>query len=193
MRRKSMLVVLVSVIIISLAFLFLDFSAANSETRADSQVSIASSGKPETDLTGELYIFVEKDDGLTEVLKSRLTEELRGQGIKIFEVKSLGEKYDDKALAVATLKREISYNPFFPSADLEVLFFYSSNGNTSYFGAIKRGEVPPFIIEHKELFIEGHLKLTDVTRGIISLRAYQNHLADEIAKNIILKLQSDLK
>ncbi|MBC2699866.1 MAG: hypothetical protein HF976_00345 [ANME-2 cluster archaeon] len=190
--------------------MFLDFKAATSDTKIDSQVITAwwsapsdtkvdsqdgiASNKAEIDLTGELYFFVEEDDGLSEVLKSRLEETLHENGIEIHKIEKLENKYDGKVLMVAILKQDVSYNPFFPSANLNVLFSYSSNGNTSYFEAQKRGSSPVFIIrEHKGLFIEGQQQLTDDSRGIISLRAYQNHLADEVAKDILLKLRSGNK
>lgn len=187
--RLSLTLLLFSIVIVSLvSIIFLDFRAATSETNIASQVSTASSKKAEIDLTGELYFFVEEDDRLSEVLKSRLEETLQENGIEIHEIEKLENKYDGKVLMVAILEQDVSYNPFFPSANLNVLFSYSSNGNTSYFEAQKRGDSPVFIMEHNELFIEGQQQLTDDTRGIISLKAYQNHLADEVAKDILLKL-----
>lgn len=192
--RLALILLLFSIVVVSLvSIMFLDFRAATSETNIASDVTIASSKTAEIDLTGELYFFVEEDDGLSEVLKSRLEETLHENGIQIHEIEKLENKYDGKVLMVAILKQDVSYNPFFPSANLNVLFSYSSNGNTSYFEAQKRGDSPVFIIEHSELFIEGQQQLTDNTRGIISLRAYQNHLADEVAKDILLKLRSDHK
>ncbi|KAF5419799.1 MAG: hypothetical protein C5S44_10070 [Candidatus Methanocomedens sp.] len=209
--RLALILLLFSIVVVSLvSIMFLDFRAVTSETKIDSQVITdrftitpsdtkidsqvgIASNKAEIDLTGELYFFVEEDDGLSEVLKSRLEETLHENGIQIYEIEKLENKYDGKVLMVAILKQDVSYNPFFPSANLNVLFSYSSNGNTSYFEAQKRGDSPVFIIEHSELFIEGQQQLTDNTRGIISLRAYQNHLADEVAKDILLKLRSGHK
>ena len=197
--RLALILLLFSIVVVSLvSIMFLDFRAATSETNIASEVTIASyypasTNKAEIDLTGEVYFFVEEDDGLSEVLKSRLEETLHENGIQIHEIEKLENKYDGKVLMVAILKQDVSYNPFFPSANLNVLFSYSSNGNTSYFEAQKRGDSPVFIIEHSELFIEGQQQLTDNTRGIISLRAYQNHLADEVAKDILLKLRSGHK
>ena len=209
--RLAMILLLFSIVIVSLvSIMFLDFRAVTSETKIDSQVITdrftvtpsdtkidsqvgIASNKAEIDLTGELYLFVEKDDGLSEVLKSRLEETLQENAVEIHEIEKLEKKYDGKVLMVALLKQDVSYNPFFTSANLNVLFSYSSNGNTSYFEALKRGDSPVYIMEHKGLFIEGQQQLTDDSRGIISLRAYQNHLADEVAKDILLKLRSGNK
>lgn len=197
--RLALILLLFSIVVVSLvSIMFLDFRAATSETNIASEVTIASyypasTNKAEIDLTGEVYFFVEEDDGLSEVLKSRLEETLHENGIEIHKIEKLENKYDGKVLMVAILKQDVSYNPFFPSANLNVLFLYSSNGNTSYFEALKRGNPPIYIMEHKGLFIEGQQQLTDDSRGIISLRAYQNHLADEVAKDILLKLRSGHK
>ena len=192
--RLALIVLFSSIVIVSfVSIMFLDFRAATSDTKIDSQVGIASSNKAEIDVTDELYFFVKEDGRLSEILKSRLEETLHENGIEIHEIEKLENKYDGKVLMVAILKQDIFYNPFFPSANLNVLFSYSSNGNTSYFEAQKRGDSPVFIIEHNELFIKGQQQLKDNTRGIISLRAYQNHLADEVAKDIFLKLRSGQK
>jgi hypothetical protein len=194
-RFKLVLALLLVVIIVFFTFSFLDFRAATSETNVDSRI-IADSCSPigqqlEIDLASGLCVYVEGEDGLTEELRSRLAEKLRQEGIEVLEAGSLEEKYDHQALVVAIIDREVSYNPIYPSASLEILFVYSLSGNTTYFDAFKSGKHTAVHLSIGELLMEGRLNLTDSTKGIISHKAYQRHVAEEISNNIIQKLLSE--
>jgi hypothetical protein len=84
--------------------------------------------------------------------------------------------------------REISYNPFYPSARVETIFYYSPSGNTSNFEDYKDGW--PLFSRGSGMYLAGRLELTDATKGIISIKAYRKYLAEEIVKNIIQQLPS---
>jgi len=185
----------VAIIIFVPAFLFLDLRAATSRTNVDSQVNSHSIGEPKIELASGLHIYVEGKDDFASRLRAVLTEKFREDKIKTLNSESLEAKYDGQVLAVAILNRSVSYNPFYPSASLGVLFTYSSSGNTTYFNTLKSGKSTVANLStdksgEGELLIEGRLNLTDNTNGIISLKAYQKHLAEEIASNIIQKLAS---
>jgi hypothetical protein len=182
------ILVFVIVVCSASAFLFLDFKVATSETVVNSEVGTYRSGQLEIKLASELHVFVEGEGGLTEELKSTLTEKLRGRGVEVLMSESLKEKYGRQALLVALLDEEVSYNPLYTASALEVLFFYSSDGNTTYFDAFKSGEQVTVEIGLGNLLMKGTLTLADTTRGVISLKAYHRHLAEEAVENIIQRL-----
>ena len=44
-----------------------------------------------------------------------------------------------------------------------------------------------------EKLMDGELELEDSTKGIISLKAYRKHLAEETAKNIVDQIQRQVR
>ena len=190
MRRRSkvVLALLLVIIIVFFTFSFLDFRAITSETVTHSREITTSIGQPKIDLASGLYVYVDGEDGLTKELRSGLTEKLRQGGIEVLKTGSLEEKYDRQVLVVAILDREVSYNPVYPSATIELFFVYSSSGNTACFKAFKGGEQAADLSRGEsgedELLMRGELNLTDTTKGIISHKAYQKHIAAEIAEGI---------
>ncbi len=176
------------------AFLFLDFRAATSETKIESNVNNASANAPLDSLkvnsSGGLYVYVMEDDDLTQELRHSLTNKLRENGNSILEANSLEKNYDRQILIVALRDRKISYNPFYPSARVKTIFYYSSSGNTTNFKDFKDGKSFVSYFEKSGMVLDGQSELRDTTKGIISLKAYRKYLADEIVKNIIQKLPS---
>ena len=193
-RSKTLSVLFFTIIIASIisAFLFLDFRAATSETKTESYVYNASaeapSGHLKVDLSSGPYVYVVVDDDLTQELRHSLINKLREKWNGILEADSLERNYDRQVLIVALRDREISYNPFYPSASVETIFFYSSSGNITNFKDFKDGKSFVSYFEKSGMELDGRSELRDTTKGIISLKAYRKHLAEEITKNIVQQL-----
>ncbi|HID20339.1 MAG TPA: hypothetical protein EYP28_05330 [Methanophagales archaeon] len=67
----------------------------------------------------------------------------------------------------------------------------SSNGNISW--RTKEDPVVMIMAESEEgLWMRSKINRVDSTRGIISLKAYEKHLADEIAEAVINELESHI-
>ncbi len=207
-RVKPVIVVSLLVIIIASAFLFLDFKAAMSNTQTQLLWVTYPWGNPKlgVDPSNTLYLYVDGQGAVAQELKSILTKTLQERGVKVIDASSLERKFDRQALVVALLDNEyswnplfasaldnkISWNPFFPSAQLRLLFVYSSSGNMTYYDAFKGGETSVRIGPHAgdELLMRGVLSLSDSTIGIMSLKAFQNHLTQAIADIVVPKLFS---
>lgn len=192
MRRSKVISALLLIGIIAVfitAFLFLDFKAAISGTKFESAVINTSSTAP-VNLSGGLYVYMMEDDDLTQELRYSLINNLSEKWSGILEANSLEKNYDRQVLIVNLRNREISYNPFYPSARVETIFYYSPSGDTINFKAFKDGWPHYSYFEKNETVLVGRLNLTDTTIGVVSLKAYRKYLAEEIAKNIIQKLPS---
>ena len=97
------------------------------------------------------------------------------------------EKYDAQVIIVDLSDRKVSYTPFYSSANLTAFSFYSSNGNVSWHS--KEDPITFIMAEPEEgLWMRSKISRVDKTRGIISLKAYNGHLAEEIAKAVISEL-----
>ena len=97
-------------------------------------------------------------------------------------------RYDAQVIIVDLSDRKVSYTPFYSSANLTAFSFYSSNGNVSW--RSKEDPITFVMAESEEgLWVRSKISRVDKRRGIISLKAYNGHLAEEIAKAVVSELE----
>lgn len=191
MRRKKVMIlvfVLILIVVIS-SFIFFDFGLYQSETVANQQMETFSANEPEIDLQ-ILYLHVVRGDPTSNALEKELKKNLQ----KSREVQSfinLKEDFDGPVVAAKVLHTDIFYTPFYSQADVNVLFFFSSSGNTTYFQKFVKaefgGENVPVIFHSQQgpqLIVKSKIKVTDTTYGVFSMKGYHSHLAEEITNRI---------
>jgi len=194
--KKILLSALILAVVLS-SFYVLDFRVAQSETQTNSRVSAYSSGDPRIDFPGRIYLYVEGDDSISKSLRESLEEELEKAGMEVSVAGAVEEKYDSQALLVNVSKPEGLYTPVYASSDLKILFFYTSTGeDTKYFDQLKEGNVTVVFentgSEEGEKLISGDMDLQDSTKGLVSLKAYRKHLAEEAARKTVEQLQQQI-
>ncbi|HII01912.1 TPA: hypothetical protein HA351_09795 [Methanosarcinaceae archaeon] len=195
--KKILLTVLILAVVLS-SFFVLDFKVAKSETRANSRIAAYSTGEPQIDFPGRIYLYVEGNDVLSGFLREKIRAELEKVGMDVEDAETFEEKYDYQALLVNVRESEGLYTPVYSSSSLELMYFYSSTGeDTQYFEKFKEGNVTRVFKntgsqEGKKL-MDGELELQDSTKGIVSRKAYRKHLAEEAAKNIVDQLQQQIR
>ncbi|MFP3909908.1 MAG: hypothetical protein ACOC5L_00020 [Halobacteriota archaeon] len=194
-QKKGIVVVLGLVLIIAItSFVFLNFGLYKSETVTNQQMESFSTMEPEVDLSQTIYLHVVRGDPIGNALEKELKEELqRGGEVKSFI--NLEGNFDGPAVAAKVLRTDIFYTPFYSHADVDVLFFFSSTGNTTYFPKFVRaefgGENVPVIFHSQEgpqLIVKSKIKVKDTTYGVFSLKGYHSHLAEEITKQINMNM-----
>ncbi|MCQ1534223.1 hypothetical protein FTO70_00630 [Methanosarcina sp. KYL-1] len=193
--KKILPGILILAVVLS-SFFVLDFKAAKSETRTNSMISAHSTHEPEIDFPGRIYLYVEGDEALSEPLGEYLRAELEKAGMEVSVSRTFEEKYDSQALLVNIAEPEGLYTPVYASSSLNLMFFYTSTGeDTLYFEKFKEGNVTvDFRGSRKgEKLIDGELELQDSTRGLVSLKAYREHLASEAAKKTVEQLQEQIR
>ncbi|KKG14279.1 hypothetical protein EO98_09965 [Methanosarcina sp. 2.H.T.1A.6] len=194
--KKIVLSALVLAVVLS-SFYVLDFKAARSETLANSVVSAYSTGDPQIDFPGRIYLYVEGDDFILKSLTESLGDELEKSGMEVLVVDSVEEKYDSQTLLVNLTESEGLYTPVYASSDLNILFFYTSTGeDTKYFEQFKEGNVTVAFVNtgspEGEKLVRGDLELQDSTKGIVSQKAHRMHLAEEAARKTVEQLQQQI-
>lgn len=194
--KKILLSGLILAFVLS-SFYLLDFKAAQSETQTNSRVSAYSSGDPRIDFSGKVYLYVEGEDSISKSLRKNLEAEMEKAGMEVSVAGTVEEKYDSQALFVNVSKPDWLYTPVYASSDLKILFFYTSTGeDTKYFEQFKEGNVTVVFEntgsgEGKKL-ISGDMDLQDSTKGLVSLKAYRKHLAEEAARKTVEQLQQQI-
>jgi hypothetical protein len=191
---KRILFALIVLAVILSSFYVLDFKVAQSETQTNSGVSACSTGDPQIDFQGRIHLYIEGDDSISKSLRKSLRAELEKAGMEVSVSNAVEEKYDSQALLVNVSKHEGFFTPVYASSDLNILFFYTSTGeDTKYFEQFKEGNVTVVFVNtgsrEGEKLIRGDIELLDSTKGIVSLKAYRKHLAEEAARETVEQFQ----
>ena len=195
-KRTALLILALVLVAVVIAFVCLDFNELRSETTGDIKTASLVRGQAAINLTDGFYLFIvtaDGDDGIVNELNKTLISmfnELGAEcvGAEILQDDELTDSYDAQVLVVDLSERDVSYMPFYATANLTAFSFYSSNGNISW--RTKEDPVVMIMAESEEgLWMRSKINKIDSTRGIISLKAYEKHLADEIAKVVINELE----
>lgn len=195
-KRTALLILALVLVAVVIAFVCLHFNESRSETTGDIQTVSLVRGQAAINLTDGFYVFIvsaDGDDGIVKELNKTLISMLNELGAEcvgaeILQDDELTDRYDAQVLVVDLSERDVSYMPFYATANLTAFSFYSSNGNISW--RTKEDPVVMIMAESEEgLWMRSKINKIDSTRGIISLKAYEKHLADEIAKVVINELE----
>ena len=195
-KRTALLILALVLVAVVIAFVCLDFNESRSETTGDIKTVSLVRGQAAINLTDGFYVFIvtaDGDDGIVKELNKTLISMLNELGAEcvgaeILQDDELTDRYDAQVLVVDLSERDVSYMPFYATANLTAFSFYSSNGNISW--RTKEDPVVMIMAESEEgLWMRSKINKSDSTRGIISLKAYEKHLADEIAKVVINELE----
>jgi hypothetical protein len=189
MNRISRYVVGISILmaVTVLAFWQLPFRAAWSQTEAQREMesfSLRPNGEvlPRDD---RLRVRVTGEGGsrLTSSLEESLQEQLSDRPYSM-DVSVLNGPADDPAFPFLLVELpELSgiWTPVFARTHLTARLVFTSNGDLSW-----RDDSPVRMTNERGavFWMRGKIELEDHTRGLISLPAYREHLATEIAKQI---------
>ena len=195
-KRTALLILALVLVSVVIAFVCLEYNESRSETTGDIKTASLVRGQAAINLTDGFYVFIvtaDGDDGIVKELNKTLISMLNELGAEcvgaeILQDDELTDRYDAQVLVVDLSERDVSYMPFYATANLTAFSFYSSNGNISW--RTKEDPVVMIMAESEEgLWMRSKINKIDSTRGIISLKAYEKHLADEIAKVVINELE----
>lgn len=195
-KRTALLILALVLVSVVIAFVCLEYNESRSETTGDIKTASFVRGQAAINLTDGFYVFIvtaDGDDGIAKELNKTLISMLNELGAEcvgaeILQDDELTDRYDAQVLVVDLSERDVSYMPFYATANLTAFSFYSSNGNISW--RTKEDPVVMIMAESEEgLWMRSKINKIDSTRGIISLKAYEKHLADEIAKVVINELE----
>ncbi len=188
-RKKIVVFLALILIVVIFSFIFLNFGLYRSETIANQQVESFSTNEPEVELQN-IYLHVVRGDPIGNELEKGLKEELQQSG----EVRSfinLKEEFDGPFVGAKVLRTDVFYTPFYSQAEVDVLFFFSSTGNTTYFQKFVKaefgGENVPVVFNSQQgaqLIVKGKINVRDTTYGVFSIKNYHSHLTEEITKRI---------
>lgn len=189
--KYSILAVII-IVFLSVVFIKVDFNASKSETSINStkETFAASESEIEADISEKVFLYVE-DGALDGKLYEKLRESLKQYSSEVLPFLNLKENFGGPTVAVKILRDKIDYTPFYAKGEIDVLFFYSSSGDTTYFEKFVREEFggPNVTVIFKgpdgpQKIAKGNLALRDTSYGILTVKGYERLLAERIAERI---------
>lgn len=191
MKDKNLLIFsFVVIVLIFIFFAIVDFKIAQSELSANFKTDTFSAMDPEVNLDN-IYLHLRGGSDFDKILEDQLKLDLQ-EDYNVYSYINLKEKFNDSFLGIKVLNEEVLYTPFFSKAKLRILVFFSSSGRTKYFKDFAQGkEVPVYFnsTEGPQLVTKSILNLRDESLGIMTPKAYSNHITQRISKEISNKIK----
>jgi hypothetical protein len=192
MNRMYFLVIAVVVIAgVACSFLFMDSGASRSETSVNSRAEKFACMEEVANVSGEIYLYADGGEEFDSVLGDELEEELDGISSRVMEFAKLKDEFDGQLVAVAVIWDDIDYTPLYSQAEMNVLYFFSSSGESEYFKKFKREKFGGKDVvvrfnscQGPQIIKKGEISLKDISYGVFSIVYYRRHLADRIASNV---------
>jgi len=134
---------------------------------------------------------------LSTALETELKQELRGIYSEVQSFGNLKEQFDGPVVAVYVIREDQFYTPFYSKADAEVLYVFSNSGSTKYFEDFVRSEfwaTEPVVnfssSDGPQLVEKANITVRTSMKGFFSLKASRRLLAENVAEEIVTKLNN---
>lgn len=179
--RPVLLGAAVVLLVVAGAFALLPFEAAEHRTSVEGATGTAVAGNATAELDRGVDVYVEGPAWVAGAVSHFLVGDLRAAGIDANQIERL-EAADQPVLAVRVLELDASYWPVSPTASAEWRFVHTTAGNNTYVRKQLSTESGPTVTSADQRFVaEGQYTLRDDVRGVISIPAYREGIADRIA------------
>ena len=197
--KRKLIAALVVVLLVAfgVSLVYLDFGLFRSESAVASHAATFSFTEPEPVLSGVVYLYVEGNDPLNKALEAELKQKLRGIYSEVRSFGNLKAQFDCPVVAVYVIREDLFYTPFYAKADAEVLYVFSNSGSTRYFRDFfmaKFGAPEPVVnfssTDGPQLVEKGSITVRTSMRGLFSLKASRRPLAENVAGEIVTKLNN---
>jgi hypothetical protein len=181
-------------VLLALAFLFLDFQIARSNTQAESQVTTSRSNPPGSEglpENQELQVYIEGPARLAGALRRELARQLEPS--RYFSQVTILDAPQDVAgrpnLAVVIEEPQVLWTPVFARSEFNLRVAFASNGDLSW-----RYEESPshHFSGEPAAVVSGDFQIMDTTLGIISRPAYLEYLGEQAALRISESLEKEI-
>lgn len=191
MKNRRLFVLSAGIVLLSAAFLLLNFRLAVSNTRAEKLIATTDLGEnvPLSMRRHDKISMVMVGEGpLVRALQKALTENMNEAGIAEIEVvQELEPVYQNPVLVVKVGKPGPIWTPFFAMSQFSVHAGYSSNGDYTFMEAVEETHTTVGKPEAATMYAE--LESSDWSLGLISRPGYHQYLADHFAQEIVTALK----
>jgi hypothetical protein len=185
-------ILLASILSIFVAFWWLDFRLAASNTQSEKNITTTSIGMEDQlpdamQRRPTINLALTGEGPLVTALQKVLTVEIKQAGIGDIElVEAIVPKYQGPVLVVKVGRPGSLWMPFFVNSRLTVQVGYSSSGDTTILGKAL------VYVDNRDgpaMLMYGEYKVNDRSWGLISRPGYYHMLADYLAQQIVATLK----
>ncbi|MGE5223622.1 MAG: hypothetical protein ACM3PY_14385 [Omnitrophica WOR_2 bacterium] len=190
LKNRRLWILLGAIVVLSAAFLFLNFHAAVSNTQStnNSITTGIGEGMPYAmQRRDKISIALVEEGPLASALQKALAEKMNYAGMGDIEaVQGLKPVYPNPVLVVKVSEPGLLWTPLFATGRFAIQAGYSSGGDTTFMGET------PGTIDNKNgpaLMMHTEYKVSDRSWGLISRPGYHQILADYLAQQIVASLK----
>lgn len=194
MKDKRLWILLGGTLLVSVAFLLLNFRVAVGNTQSLQMIMV-------TELEGNYPDRLQADDKISMVLvgegplvrelQKELTAEMNNLGMGQMEwEQELEPKYPNPALVVKVGQPGLIWTPLFGVSQFSVHAGYATNGDTTFMDGLDKTQ--PYIRSSDPSAINLYTKyeIGDWSLGLISRPGYDYYLAEYLAREIVQALKN---
>jgi hypothetical protein len=194
MKNKRLWILLGGIVLISVAFLLLNFRIAASNTQAIQRIMA-------TELEGNYPDRLQRDDKISMVLvgegqldhalQNALTEQIDKAGTGQIELEPERKpKYPNPVLVVTVDKPSLIWTPFFAMSQFSIHAGYATNGDTTFMEVLDKTK--PYIRNPDPSVVNLYTEyiVSDHSFGLVSRLGYHQYLADYLAQEIVQALKN---
>lgn len=187
--RKA-LILLLAAFLLLVAFNFLNFHVMQSGTNVEHTLSTYRMGEtlpPAMAGNFRMHYHVDGEGRLARALAQALKTELEMKTpVAAATQVAAGAQLDEAPLLVVQVTPERLWTPFYGRATVTAQIFFAYDGDAPWpLNEVVSFEVSPAVKA------DGAFTLTDSSFGLISKPAYEQHLAQALAEDIVAALQND--
>ena len=191
MKNKRLWILFGGIVLISSAFLLLNFRVAVSNTQTTKLILT-------TDMGDNMPVPMQRKDKISIVLvgggplvsalQKALTEKMNNAGMGDIELlEKLEPAYQNPVLVVKVGKSGPIWTPFFAMSQFSLHAGYASNGDTTFMEAIEKTHTSIGKKDVANMYAE--YDVNDRSLGLISRLGYHQFLADYLAQEIVAALK----
>lgn len=194
MKYKRLWILLGGILLVSAAFLLLNFRVAVSNTQSLGMIMV-------TELEGDYPDRLQSDDTISVVmvgdgplvraLQKALTEKIDKVGTSQIEwEQELKPNYPNPVLVVKVGRPNPIWTPFFATSQFSIQAGYATNGDTTFMDALDKTQ--PYIRSSDPSVVNLYTEYegSDRSFGLISRLGYHRYLADYLAQEIVQSLKN---
>lgn len=194
MTDRRFWILLAGILLMSAAFLLLDFRVAPGIPRSVQTIMV-------TELQGNYPDRLQPDDNISMVmvgegplaraLQKALTEEIEKVGTsQVKWEQELSPNYPDPVLVVKMGQISSTWTPFFATSQFSVQAAYATDGDTTFMDSLDTTQ--PYIRnpDPSAVNLYTEYEVTDRSFGLISRPGYDRYLAEYLAREIVQALKN---
>lgn len=190
-RRRTWVLLTGALLLLLLAFNFLNFRVAQSSTRVEHTLSTYRTGQtlPQNMTSGfRLHYRVDGEGRLARALAEALKAALETKApVGAATQVAPGAQLNAAPLLLVEIAPERLWTPFFGRATVTAQLFFAYDGDAPW----PLDEAMVFKVS-PAVKADGTFTLTDSSWGLLSKAAYDEHLAQALADDIVVALQDDV-